>query len=173
MKSISVFFWFSKICWFLVEKCWSQQNSRVVSPDSFFWIFFRYGITVPSLIIVGYLWQILGSVWTTGWTNKKDLKFAIEHSCISTPLNQTNRYPKNRSWKPYWNIRKSSIVWNVADKEILDTADSESGIKWQKQYVTLNRKIWANCPEHFVLPMYCLEILSVNDLVWKENDIMI
>ena len=25
-----------------------------------FWIFFRSGITVPSIIYVGYVWQILG-----------------------------------------------------------------------------------------------------------------
>ena len=46
-------FWYSKICWYLVKKCWCQQNSRSVSRDSYiFWIFFRWGITVPSFIIV-------------------------------------------------------------------------------------------------------------------------
>ena len=53
--------WYSKICWFPVKKCWCQQNPRGVSCDSYsFWNFFRYGITVPSFIIVGYVWQILG-----------------------------------------------------------------------------------------------------------------
>ena len=53
--------WCSKICWFLVKECWCQQNSRGVSRDSYiFWIFLRQGITVPSFIIVEYVWQILG-----------------------------------------------------------------------------------------------------------------
>ena len=53
-------FWYIKICWFLVKKCWCQQNSEGVSRDSyFFWIFSRQGITVPSFIIVGYVSQIL------------------------------------------------------------------------------------------------------------------
>ena len=53
--------WYSKICWFPLKKCWYQQNSRGVSRDSYiFWIFFGQGITVPSFIIVWYLWQILG-----------------------------------------------------------------------------------------------------------------
>ena len=30
-----------------------------------------------------------------------------------------------------------------------------------------------NCCEHFVLAMYCLEVLSVIDLVSKANDILI
>ena len=53
--------WCSKSCCFPVKKCWRQQNSKCVSRDSnIFWIFFGEGITVPSLIIVGYVWQILG-----------------------------------------------------------------------------------------------------------------
>ena len=53
--------WYSKICWFLVNKCWCQQNSRGVLRDWYiFWIFFRQGKSVPSSIIVGYVWQILG-----------------------------------------------------------------------------------------------------------------
>ena len=52
--------WCSKICWFLVKKCWCQQNSRDVSRDLYiFWIFLRSGITLPSVIIVGYVWEIL------------------------------------------------------------------------------------------------------------------
>ena len=52
--------WYSKICQFPIKKCWYQQNSRGLSRDSYsFWIFFRQGITVPSLIIVGYACQIL------------------------------------------------------------------------------------------------------------------
>ena len=55
------FSWYSKICWFPLKKCWCQQNSRSVSRDSHnFWIFLRLGITVPSFIILGYVWQILG-----------------------------------------------------------------------------------------------------------------
>ena len=53
--------WYNKICWFSVKKWWFQQNSGGASRDSYvFWIFFRYGIIVPSFITVGYLWQILG-----------------------------------------------------------------------------------------------------------------
>ena len=52
--------WYSKICWFLVNKYWCQQNSSGVSRDSYiFWIFFRWGTTVPSFIIVGYVWRII------------------------------------------------------------------------------------------------------------------
>ena len=54
--------WYNKICWFPVKKGWCQQNSEGVSRDSYiFWIFFRQGITVPILIVAGYVWQILGS----------------------------------------------------------------------------------------------------------------
>ena len=43
------------------KKCWCQQNSRSVSRDSFiFWVVLRKGITVPSFMIAGYVWQILG-----------------------------------------------------------------------------------------------------------------
>ena len=52
--------WYNKICWFPVKNCWYQRNSRGVSRDSYIlWIFFRYSISVPSFIIVGYVWQIL------------------------------------------------------------------------------------------------------------------
>ena len=52
--------WYTKNCWFSVKKCWCQQNSMGVSRDlCIFWIFFRYGITVPSFINVQYVWQIL------------------------------------------------------------------------------------------------------------------
>ena len=53
--------WCSKICWIPVKKCWCQLNPSGVSRDLYiFWIFFRYGITVPSFIIVGFVWRILG-----------------------------------------------------------------------------------------------------------------
>ena len=53
--------WYSKICWFPMKNCWCQQNARDGSRDSYmFWILFRQGIIVPSLIIVGYVWQVLG-----------------------------------------------------------------------------------------------------------------
>ena len=53
--------WYNKIWQFPVRKCCCQRNSERVSHDSYiFWIFFRSGITVPSLIIVGHVWQILG-----------------------------------------------------------------------------------------------------------------
>ena len=36
--------WYRKFCWFLVKKCWCQQNSRGMSCDSYiFWIFFKAG----------------------------------------------------------------------------------------------------------------------------------
>ena len=53
--------WYNKICWFPVKKCWCQQNLGGVSRDWYiFWIFFRYSVTVPSFIIAGHVWQILG-----------------------------------------------------------------------------------------------------------------
>ena len=52
---------YSKICWFPVKKCWCQHNSRGLSRDLYiFWILFGWGITVPSFIVVGYVWQVLG-----------------------------------------------------------------------------------------------------------------
>ena len=50
-----------KICWFLVKKCLCQQNSeeRVTWFTSFLDLLLLI-ITVPSFIIVGYVWQILG-----------------------------------------------------------------------------------------------------------------
>ena len=54
---------YSKICWFSVKKCWCKD----VSPDTYtFWISFRQSMTVPSFIIVGYVWQILGRGGTFG-----------------------------------------------------------------------------------------------------------
>ena len=54
--------WYNKICWFLVKKCWCQQNSICMSHDSYiFWIIFRWDTNVPWLIIVGYAWKILES----------------------------------------------------------------------------------------------------------------
>ena len=42
------------------KKCRCQQNSRDVSCGlCIFWIFFRWGVSVPSFIIAGYVWQIL------------------------------------------------------------------------------------------------------------------
>ena len=41
------------------KKSWCQQSSSDVSYDLYvFWIFFRSGITVPSIITVRYLWHI-------------------------------------------------------------------------------------------------------------------
>ena len=43
---------YRKIYWFRVKKCWCQENLTGVSCDLYiFWIFFRWGITVPSFII--------------------------------------------------------------------------------------------------------------------------
>ena len=54
-------FWYSNTYWFPMKKCWCQQNSKGVSRDSYiFWVFFSQGITVPSFMIVGYVWQISG-----------------------------------------------------------------------------------------------------------------
>ena len=62
LKSIYICIsWHNKICWFPVKKRWCQQKSWYVSRYSYiFWIFFRQGVTMPSFIIVGYVWQILG-----------------------------------------------------------------------------------------------------------------
>ena len=56
-------FWYNKSCWFSVKKCWYQQNLTVVSRNWYiFWIFFMQGINVLSVIIVGYVWQLLWKV---------------------------------------------------------------------------------------------------------------
>ena len=62
---------------------------------------------------------------------KKDLKFAIEYCYFSTPLNQTNQH-RNAEVETLLNMRKSSIVWNIADKEILNAADLEDWIQTSK-----------------------------------------
>ena len=55
------YFLIQQNCQFPVKKLWHQQNSGCVQPDSYIYcIFFRWGITVLSLIIVGYVWEILG-----------------------------------------------------------------------------------------------------------------
>ena len=55
MQSVS-----SKSWWFLVKKCWWQQNSRSASSDLYIvWILFKEGIIVSSFFIVEYVWQIL------------------------------------------------------------------------------------------------------------------
>ena len=54
MQSISLFLDITKVTDF-------QQNWRGVSRDLYiYWTFFRYVITVPILIIVGYVWQKVG-----------------------------------------------------------------------------------------------------------------
>ena len=60
-NTISICFsWYSKVCRFLMKKSWSQKKSSGVSHDLYInWIFFRWGITVLSFVIVGYVWQIL------------------------------------------------------------------------------------------------------------------
>ena len=55
--------WYSKICWFLVKKCWCQQYSRDVSCYSYVYFFVLLLLRCnfsSSFIIVGYVWQILG-----------------------------------------------------------------------------------------------------------------
>ena len=38
-NAISIFIsWFSKICWFLVKKCWCQQNSSGISRNLYFFL---------------------------------------------------------------------------------------------------------------------------------------
>ena len=57
---------FSDFCWFPVKKCWCQKNSRCVLRDSYvLWIFFGQGISAPSFIIVGYVFQNFGIQWIT------------------------------------------------------------------------------------------------------------
>ena len=62
MQSTSVFLDITKFSDFRWKNAdVSRTQGEGVSRDSYiFWIFFRYGITMPSFIIVGYLWQILG-----------------------------------------------------------------------------------------------------------------
>ena len=51
------------ISWFPVKTCWWLMSAYLkgcVNDSHIFWIFFSQDITVPSFIIVGYVWQILG-----------------------------------------------------------------------------------------------------------------
>ena len=58
-----------------MNKCWYQQKSKIVSRRlHIFRIVFRLGITVPSFIALGYVWQILGTGELLGphpWTAPK------------------------------------------------------------------------------------------------------
>ena len=61
MQSVFVFLDITKYADFRWKKYWYQQNSSGVSRNLYcFWIFFRQGITVPTFIILRYMWQILG-----------------------------------------------------------------------------------------------------------------
>ena len=62
-----------KSWWFPVKKCWCQQNSRDVSHD--FYIFGSWGVTVPSLIIVGCVCQILGRAGLFAAQTRKGLSW--------------------------------------------------------------------------------------------------
>ena len=72
MQSISVFLDIAKFA-DLLWRMLCQQNSKGVSCDShMFWILFRYVITVPSFMIIGYVWQILGTImWASVSSHEK------------------------------------------------------------------------------------------------------
>ena len=52
--------WYSKIFWFPVKNADVSRPQRVSRVSYIFWILFGLGITVPSFIIVRYVWRILG-----------------------------------------------------------------------------------------------------------------
>ena len=97
--------WYSKICWFLVKKCWYQKNSRGVSRDSYnFLTFFKLGITVPGSIIVGYVWQILwrrAFLASHPWTDPKKpilnwvKKFTLLNNYVTVYLYHLQFYNSN------------------------------------------------------------------------------
>ena len=100
--------WYIKICRFLVKKCWCQQNARAMSGNSYiFWVFFRYGITVPSFIIVRYVWQILEKEpfcptilepWKgQSWTELKD-KIGITITKAFQEVLDTSERKRNKIW---------------------------------------------------------------------------
>ena len=58
MQSIPVFLDITKAADF---QWWCQQNSRGEARDLYIFLFlFMEGIALPSFIILGYVWQILG-----------------------------------------------------------------------------------------------------------------
>ena len=77
----------------------------------------------------GCVWRC--NYWAKDWTIKK---FEI---CLGILLFSPQHWIKltgieNGSWKPSWSIRISSIVWNMTDKEIINTADLEDRIQMTK-----------------------------------------
>ena len=66
--------WYIKIRWFLAKKCWCHQNCGNMSRGSYIFLIF--------LIIVGYVWQILG---------KGDLFAAPSHPWAALKMPILNR----------------------------------------------------------------------------------
>ena len=111
----------------------------------------------------GCVWRC--SYWTTAWTIKTDLEFALEYSYFSRHWTKLTGIDKRKleTLLKYWKIinRMKYSRWRNFEYgwfRISNTSD--------KKYLTMNRKIW-------IKTMYCVEILSVIDLVWKGNDILI
>ena len=60
MQSISVIFNITKVAYFWLKNVDTSRTKGVCHLIFIFWIFFTWGMTVPSFIFVGYVWQILG-----------------------------------------------------------------------------------------------------------------
>ena len=113
--------WYSKICWFWVKRCYCQQNSKGVSRDLFiFWSFFGCSITVPSFIIVGYVWHILEK-WDFLPPLSHPLPWAVPKRSI---LNRTNCIIIFNFFVFIWRIKRhrfSSIcyfIFNITNRYI-------------------------------------------------------
>ena len=107
--------WYSKICRFPMKKCWCQQNSRVASRDSYiFSIVLGWGITVPSFIIAGYVWQIVG----------RGGGFLVPpHAWAAPKKSILNRFKKETptqviSWE-FCKISKNTFLQNISGRLLL------------------------------------------------------
>ena len=123
--------WCSKICQFLVKKCWCQQNPKNVSRDLYsFWVFLRKGITVPNFIIVGYLWQILGR-----GPKRPPHPWAALKKSILNRVNDQNPLSMTifLSMFPTYTIDESRIHKNTWTHWILNTTTSKRNWEWLRQ----------------------------------------
>ena len=71
-----------------------------------------------------------------GGANKQQIEILKMTWNLNTPASPRQKKWKwklgNGSWKSSWNIRISSIVWNMTDREIINTADLEDRIQMTK-----------------------------------------
>ena len=78
MQSISIFL--------DIKKLSAEYKGCVIRDSYIFWIFFRLGKTVPSFVVVGYVWHFLGRVgFLTPPNHEQQQKFPSWIGLIAYP----------------------------------------------------------------------------------------